>query len=280
VSPGIRECEHGDASRGQPGRRRWGFERRHCLARFLLPCIPAVGKEGCDECDCHQRHSPVEPRRHAREVRRQSSGDAARFGGQQFVRLDWLGDVLHAPRAGCDETRRNPVLHLIANRSRDQHAARPGERLQACGDVDGISERAAGFRDDVAEIDADAQLHPTLGRKRSIFFRDLLLDCQRAPDGVHCARKLGHQAVTDAAEGVAAAVGDEAVEDGAAQLEPGERRLFVGAHQPAVFDHVGREDGDDSPIGHLDNCPVFKRFRRILRRHAMWLDGVPGPSAV
>src|SRR5687767_396289 len=154
-----------------------------------------------------------------------------------------LLDVLDAARAGVDVTSRDLEVHLVVDRARDQHAARLCKRLQPRGDVDRVAGYTVVAPDDVAEVDADAQAHPLAWRKPRVLIGDGSLDGLRALDGVHGAWELRHQAVADAAEDAAVELAHERVEEGAPDRERGERAGLVGGHQPAVIDHVGREDG-------------------------------------
>src|SRR5688572_19394324 len=154
-----------------------------------------------------------------------------------------LLDVLDAPRAGVDVARGNLEVYLVVDRARDQHAARLCERLQPRGDVDRVAGYAVPALDDVAQVDADAQAHQPAGRNPGVLVGDGALDGLRALDGVHGARELRHQAVADAAEDAAVELAHQRVEESAPDRERGKRAGLVGGHQPAVVDHVGREDG-------------------------------------
>jgi hypothetical protein len=180
-----------------------------------------------------------------RERAPDAPGDTRRRRGQYFVGTHRLVDVLHLARAGGEVPRRHLQVHLVVHRSRDQHASGPGERLQPRGDVDRVAEHRALLLDDVAEIDADAQLHARGRRQRCVAGLDALLDLECAGDRVHRACELGHQAVADAAEHAAVELADPFLEDVAARLECRKRAGFVGAHQPAVLDDVRRQDGGD-----------------------------------
>lgn len=111
----------------------------------------------------------------------------------------------------------------------------------------------------VAEIDTDAQLHATRGWKRRIFARHARLNGLRASQGIHRTREIGHEAVACGAELVAAAIGDEAIEVRAAQLEARKRRHLVDADQPAIVD--GRRRWSRRYFGRVrPQLPVFQRI--------------------
>jgi hypothetical protein len=78
--------------------------------------------------------------------------------------------------------------------ARYANAARVGETLQPRRDVDAVAINLLAVDDYVAEVDADAKLHPALGQARVLSLeRSLDPDC--ALDGVHHAGKLRENAV-------------------------------------------------------------------------------------
>jgi hypothetical protein len=56
------------------------------------------------------------------------------------------------------------IPDLLVNGVGDANGARPGESLEAGGDVDAIAEDVAAVDDHVAKIDTDPELEPPVGR--------------------------------------------------------------------------------------------------------------------
>ena len=81
--------------------------------------------------------------------------------------------------------------------------------------------RAAILQDDVADIDADTEIHAPLGRNFEICLVERALDGHRAIDRLDAAGEVGDDAVAGAADDLAAMLGDQLIDDGAVG---GERR--------------------------------------------------------
>ena len=84
-----------------------------------------------------------------------------------FERIDpdRLGDVLEFLLAKIADRQIKPPFHLAIGVFGEGDGARPGDSLEASGDIDAVAhEVAVGFLDDVAEMDADAELDAPIGR--------------------------------------------------------------------------------------------------------------------
>ena len=132
-----------------------------------------------------------------------------------------------------------PVRTQLA---RDADAARLGDALQACGDVDAVAVDARLVVDDIAEVDADAELHPTICFDGGVALGHRLLDGDRALDRVHDAGELGEDAVAGRVDDAAAVLGDHRQHDRLMRLEVADGTRLVSAHQRAVAGDVGGED--------------------------------------
>ena len=74
------------------------------------------------------------------------------------------GDVLDALLAEVLEGRAHALADRALDGVGDGDAARLGDALQTRGDVDAVAvDRAVALLDHVAEMDADAKLHPAIG---------------------------------------------------------------------------------------------------------------------
>ena len=96
---------------------------------------------------------------------------------------------------------------------------------------------------DVAGVDADPEGDPAASLDRPVADLDPLLDFERA--GERCLRsgKLGEDAVTDQPDDPPAVGKDRRLDDLVQMsLDPGVGVQLVLAHEPAVVDHVGREN--------------------------------------
>ena len=154
-------------------------------------------------------------------------------------------DVLDGLLAEILERDVEPVadLDLVAHRARHADAARLGQLLQTRGHVHAVAEDVVVLEDHVAEVDADAELDPAGRRHVGVAPRHAALDLDRALHRVGNALELDQQAVAGGLDDAAPVLGDRRVD----QLEPvgleaRERAGLVGLHQPAVADHVGRQN--------------------------------------
>ena len=177
--------------------------------------------------------------------RREPPHDPRPPGGaadEDTVDRDRRGDVFDLMLAHRLQGEADLVAELVVDVARDADTARLGQLLHAIGDVHAIAEEVAALHDDVADIDADAELEPLVLGHRLVAPGDLLLDLDRAQAGFHGARELGDHAVAGAVEDAPAMGRDQPVDDLAMRTEGVERGLLVIAHQPAVAGDVSGKD--------------------------------------
>src|SRR5262249_43638427 len=110
--------------------------------------------------------------------------------------------------------------------------------------------------DDVADIDADANLDALCLWHAGIALRHPALNLDRATQCFHDAFEFREDAVAGALDDPPAMLVDLGVEELASVgFQPRERALLVGAHQSAVAGDVSRENGREPPYdslgGHL-----------------------------
>ena len=88
------------------------------------------------------------------------------------------------------------VLYLLVNRMRQADPARRCESLQSGCDIDAVAiEIIIVGNDDIAEIDPDAQLEMTVGRRRGIKIARGLLHLDGAAKSVDDAAEISEQPV-------------------------------------------------------------------------------------
>ena len=114
--------------------------------------------------------------------------------------------------------------------------------------------------DDVAEMNADAELDAALGRHAGVALDHAVLHLDRAAHRVDHAAELDEAAVAGALDDAPVMRGDGGIDQIAAQPpEPRQRAILVRAGEPAVADDVGDQDRRDFP---------GSRSWRALTRHA------------
>jgi hypothetical protein len=142
---------------------------------------------------------------------------------------------------------------VVINRIGDEHPAGIGQGFDPRSDVDPIAINVIGLDDDVAEIDADAQLDAAVRADTRVPFGHRLLHHDRAADRIDNAGKLHQHAVAGGLDDATAVFGDLRIEELAAQrLEAFVRALLIGAHQPRIAGDIGGKDrGEAADRSHL-----------------------------
>jgi hypothetical protein len=163
--------------------------------------------------------------------------------GSNPVNAHWPGDVFDLLLAEIFEDKGQPVAHLIMSRVGDEHPAGIGEGLDPRGDVDAVAIEIVALDDDVAEIDADAQLDAVVSPDARVPFGHRLLHLDRTAHRINDTGKFDQHAVTGGLDDAAMVLGDLRIEKLAAQrFEAFERAFLVHPHQPRIPRHIGGED--------------------------------------
>ena len=165
------------------------------------------------------------------------------------IDADRLGDVLELGRAEIDDREIEPPLDLTIGVLGQTDRAGLGDAFQPRGDIDAVAHQVAvGLLDDVAEMDADAELDPALGRHAGVALDHAVLHFDRAAHRVDHAAKLDEAAVAGALDDAPMMRGDGGIDQIAAQRpQPRQRSLLVRAGEPAVADDIGDQDRSDLP---------------------------------
>ena len=179
-----------------------------------------------------------------------------RLGGRaDFQRIDpdRLGDVLELGRAEIADREIEPPLHLPVGVLGETDRAGLANAFEPRGDIDAVAHQiAVGLLDDIAEMNADAELDAALGRHAGVALDHAVLHLDRASHRVDDAAKLDEAAVAGALDDAPMMRGDGGVNQIAAQRpQPRQRALLVRPSEPAVADDIGDQDRCDFPgLGH------------------------------
>ena len=82
----------------------------------------------------------------------------------------WARDVLQRLFAHILERKVEAARRILLNTRRYTDAARLGQAFEAGRDIDAIAEDVALFDDDIALVDADAELDAAVRRQRGVVF--------------------------------------------------------------------------------------------------------------
>ena len=116
-----------------------------------------------------------------------------------------------------------------------------GDSLKPRGDIDAIAHQiVVALLDDVAQVDADAELDASVRRNAGVALYQALLHFDRAAHCIDNAAELDDAAVAGAFDGTAVMSGDSRVDEVAAQTAKARKgSLLVGACKPRIADDVG-----------------------------------------
>jgi hypothetical protein len=108
------------------------------------------------------------------------------------------------------------------------------------------------FKNDVPDVNADAEFDPLVLRHRRILVGHAALDFNGAAYRIHDAGELYQHAVARGLDDPAAMGGDRRVNEGPSDgLEPGQRAFLVSSHETAVPGDVRRQHSRQSPFDPL-----------------------------
>ena len=111
--------------------------------------------------------------------------------------------------------------------------------------------------DDVAEIDPDAPIDAGIRRIAGATLGHPALPLDRASHRIDDAEEFDEQPVAGGVDGAAVVLGDGRVDQpGARRFEAPHRAFLVGADQPRITRHIGREDRRQSTFDASVPCRV------------------------
>ncbi len=105
------------------------------------------------------------------------------------------GDVFDRPLAQRFELQGQLVLDLVVGAAGNTNSARVGQTFQTCGNIDAVPVQSAFFRDHVAKINPNPELHGSAGRQLPILLRKFPLNFDSGSDSVHDTAELGQNRV-------------------------------------------------------------------------------------
>jgi hypothetical protein len=153
---------------------------------------------------------------------------------------------------------------------RDADAARFGECLQACRDVDPVAvDTTIGLYEDVAEVNADTKQHPSVGNPRLVPLRQLSLGGHGTQHGVrHTVEHPEHTIACGIHD--AAVVGVEVPpENVVAFAQRGHGSWLVVTHQSAIPHDIGAQDGCQ-PANGLDHGSPLNSRMVLVQEQGQW----------
>jgi hypothetical protein len=137
------------------------------------------------------------------------------------------------------------------------------------------------LNDDVADVDADPELHVLTGRSIGILLGDSILHRDSTLHGVDGAGEISDEAIACRVEDPTAMRSDQPIDDCPISREDAKRAHLVPAHEGAVASNIGGEDRGELPFDgwrfqprHLPNpeyIPTSCEIRGLLSHsEARW----------
>ncbi len=148
-----------------------------------------------------------------------------------------------------DEITGNSPLDLSEDVIGHADAAGVGDAFNAGSNVHAIPEDVTAIDDDVADVDADAEVNPRFRRHPGIASGHALLDIDRTTHGIHSAAEFSQHPVSGVLDDPPTILRDLRIHDGRKVFpELDVRPLFVQAGQAAVPCHVGCQNRREPPF--------------------------------
>src|SRR5207249_3239801 len=137
------------------------------------------------------------------------------------------------------ERKRQSAADLVAHGARAADPAGLGETLQSRRDVDAVAENVVALGDDIAKVDADAELDAAVGIKPGIAVDHPALDLGGAAHRVDDAGEFGEEPIAGGLDDAPLMLADLRVDQLAAMRpEAVERLLFVRPDKARIADDI------------------------------------------
>ena len=153
-----------------------------------------------------------------------------------------IGNVLQTPLTDILEWNFHDLPNLIVDGLRDANSSSLGQLFEASGNVDAGAVKIVVFGDHVPEVDADAELHPSVLGDGRVALGNLVLYLDTAANGLDDAGELSDDAVPCAAEDVTAMLGDRLFHHSTVRAHGSCGGFFVKLRKVAVPLHIGSEN--------------------------------------
>src|SRR5215469_12767688 len=132
--------------------------------------------------------------------------------------------------------------YMVLHSPGDANATGLRKSLQSGRDINGIAEEVVALHHDVADLDADTELHLLIGKAIGVLLGDSILRRDRALHGIDGAGEISDETVTRRVEDSASMRGDQPIDDDPVSRKGAKGADLISAHQAAVALHIGCED--------------------------------------
>ena len=168
------------------------------------------------------------------------------------------------------------AAQLVHDRSGGINTARLGERLKACGDVDGVTEDVAIAHHDVAEGEPNPQPLPLALGNAGVSGSQAFLNFKRGEGCRDRTGELRQDSIPGRLDDSAVMTGDGRLDQLAHMRGEQRKRAFrVLADHAAVADNVGAHDSDEFAVG-VGHCsclvPTHAAPKPVAHGRAIMVD--------
>ena len=153
-----------------------------------------------------------------------------------------LGDILQTVLTDVLEWNFDDLANLIVDGLRDANSSWLGQLFEANSNVHAGAVKVVLFGDDIPQVDADAELHPSVLGDGGVALRDLVLYLYSAANGLNNAGELSDEAVPCAAEDVTAMSEDRLLHHSTVHAQSSCGGFFVKLRKVAVPLYIGSEN--------------------------------------
>ena len=193
--------------------------------------------------------------------------------------MDRVLDVLEAVMSGIDQGHAEMLAGFAIGFGGDRNAARGGDRLEADGDVDVVSEQFVLVGHHVAHVDAEPKVHGAIRRELVVAFGHQPLHRDRGLGGADHARELEQEPVAGIFHDAATVIENDRMDRAAMGLERGMGSGLIGTHHARIAGDIGANDGGETSF-HTLRCsgnPMSRSHQAadpVLIEHTV-ADGSP-----
>src|SRR3954451_4163468 len=161
--------------------------------------------------------------------------------------MHWLRYILQVLQPDILEHHIDFAANLSVGVIGDADAARLGDALQPCCDVDAVSKDVVFVDDYIADVDSDPELDPGFRRNAGILSGHLPLDFDSAARGINGTPELNENAITRTLHDSATVRSDCRLDQRLSKsLELRNGALLIEANQPTIAGDVCSEHGGQS----------------------------------
>src|ERR1700691_1524085 len=193
-----------------------------------------------------------------------------------------LCDVLELGRAEIGHREIEAPLDLPVGVLGKTDRAGRCDAFEARGDIDAIAHQiTVGLLDDVAEMDADAELDAAIFRQAGVALDHAILHLDRAANRADDAARLDENTVPRALEGAPMMHGNGWIDQITPQApKPRQSAILVRAREPAVADNIGAQDRSDLPrFRHRRRLGIWRYYHEMTPPGSCIASGADGISA-